>query len=487
MAKIELTNELGGFKYIGDLYNWNLTLNSSSVTEVRFTDDNGFQIVVFGTGLTVTGDALSGGTVTAVQLLDDSDAVLVNVTEGNFSASDLDTDSIWKFMSVLSAGNDTIIAGDTGIDMNFGSNHGNDALIAGDGGSFMSGSKGKDSYSGGADWDILSYEIAVFQRDAKLGIVLNTGKAVAIDAWGDKDTFSAIEEYRGTGLRDKFIGSGSEDEAFMGMAGKDIINGGKGWDEVRYHRDQAYGGDSGILANLAKGFVKDGFGDKDKVTGVEVVYGTYFDDKFIGDAKDNWFRGIDGIDTFNGGKGWDTVNFDWWENLGQTGVTVDMSRATGQIVDDGFGNTETVKSIEEIDGSNMDDVITLGGSGRSAWGNGGDDTLTAGAAGNWFRGGDGADKFVFATASAVSSPGVNGVRSYIDDFSQGESDKVDLAGIGGLTFIGSAQFSGVEGELRFEIVDGNTFLRGDVDGNGQEDLTLEFGGSITFVANDLVL
>jgi hypothetical protein len=48
-------------------------------------------------------------------------------------------------------------------------------------------------------------------------------------------------------------------------------------------------------------------------------------------------------------------------------------------------------------------------------------------------------------------------------------------------------FSSVAGELRYQFQNGNTFVEGDMDGNGQVDLALELNGEVTLVSGDFVL
>lgn len=485
MAQIVLTEELGGFKWLGDFFSWDQTLDTFSDTQSHSTDNvTGSQIVLIGVGLQFKNGALTGGTVTGVQLLDSDDNLLVEVTGGSYGAKALKAGSFWEFVSALSAGNDTIIGADSGIDMNvMGQNRGDDTVIAGDGGSHMGGSAGKDVYTGGADWDTLSFQDSVWWDDVKHGITLNAAKSTVIDNWGDKDTFSNIEEYRASHFKDVLAG-GSADEAFMGLEGADKINGGGGTDTLRYHVDAQYGGKKGIVADLGKGTVIDGFGDKDQVSNIENVFGTYKADKFVGDAEDNQFRGLSGKDSFSGGKGTDEVNFEWWEELGQHGADVDLSLSKNQIKDDGFGNTETTKGIESLGGSNFDDMFKLGKSNGWAWGADGDDTLVAGIGNQWFGGGEGADRFVF---QAIASLGTEQDQDEIDDFSQTDGDVIDLSGIGGLIFKGTSDFSHTAGQLRYDQIDGATIVYGDTDGNGVADFQFKINLLVDLEETDFAL
>jgi serralysin len=494
MAIFQIGDASPEFAYFEDLYvAESLALSTNSANTAVFEDSNGFQIVLHGSGFAFSSGRITAGQITSVEFLDDNGGSLIGMTGGNFAAfattlglapGEID---LWAFMSALTAGNDEIHGSSLGNDLNLGANEGNDLIVAGDGGSFMTGSDGKDVMKGGAGWDTISFESTFWLDDDKRGIVLNAAKGTILDSWGDKDTFDKkFEEYDGSIYADKFIGS-KRDDVFAGMKGKDNIDGAGGKDEVRYNRDRLRGGDDGVVIDLDKGKAKDGFGTIDTIKNVERAVGTFFDDVFKGGDGDNAFLGLSGIDSFNGRKGKDEVRFEYWEEIGQHGVDVDLTLSTGQIKDDGFGNVETTISIESLGGGNLNDKLKLGSAGGWAWGGSGDDILTAGRAGDWLGGSSGADTFVFLTAAAVGDPGKNAARSYIDDFSHAEGDLIDFSAIGGMTFIGTDAFSSVAGQLRYQFQNGSTFLQGDMDGNGQVDIVLELNGEVTLVSGDFVL
>lgn len=494
MANFQIGDAMPEFAYFEDLYDQeSLALLTTLTDTAVYEDSNGFQIVLHGSGFTYSSGRITAGQITSIEFLDDNGGSLIEVTGGNFAAfattlglapGEID---LWDFMSALTAGNDEFHGSSVGNDLNFGSNEGNDLIVAGDGGSFMTGSEGRDTMKGGAGWDMISFESTFWLDTDKRGIVLNAAKGTIIDSWGDKDKFDTLfEEYDGSIYADVFIGS-KRDDVFAGMKGKDNIDGGKGENEARYNRDYLRDGDGGIVADLDKGKIEDGFGTVDTVKNIDRVIGTFFDDVFKGDSGENAFRGLSGVDSFNGRKGKDEVIFDYWEDLGQHGVDVDLTLSTGQIKDDGFGNVETVISIESLWGGIHNDKLKLGSAGGWAGGGDGDDILTAGRAGDWFRGGGDADTFIFLSAATVGAPGNNAARSFIDDFSHAEGDLIDFSAIGGMTFIGTGAFSSTAGELRYQFEDGNTFVQGDMDGNGQADLVLELNGEIALVNEDFVL
>ena len=494
MANFQIGDAMPEFAYFEDLYDQDsLALTTTSSGLAVYEDDNGYQIVLNGSGFTYADGRITGGQINSIEFLDDNGGSLIDVSGGNFPAlattlglapGEVD---LWVFMGTLTAGNDDIHGSSVGNDLNFGANEGNDLIVASDGGSFMTGSDGKDTMKGGDGWDMISFESTFWLDDDKQGIVLNAAKGTIYDSWGDKDKFDKLfEEYLGSTYADTFIGS-NRDDVFDGMKGKDKIDGGSGDDEVRYNRDELRGGDNGIVADLEKGKVKDGFGTTDKVERVENVLGTIFDDVFKGDGGDNKFRGLSGVDSFNGRKGNDVIQFEYWQDLGQHGVDVDLSLSTGQVKDNGFGNVETLISIESLEGGDLNDQLRLGSAGGYAWGGKGDDILTAGRAGDWLGGSSGADTFAFLSSAAVGAPGDNAARSFIDDFSHAEGDLINFSALGSMSFIGTNAFSNEAGQLRYEFVDGNTLIHGDMDGNGQADLMLELNGEINLASDDFVL
>jgi len=133
------------------------------------------------------------------------------------------------------------------------------------------------------------------------------------------------------------------------------------------------------------------------------------------------------------------------------------------------------------------DANVLDGAGGADYlsGGAGNDRLIGGAGADRLEGGAGADTFVFAAladsaAYVQRSDGVKFMPDIIVDFASGQ-DRIDLAGIDAVagttaddafTFIGAGLFTGHAGELRFERHDTQTWVFGDVDGNGSADFQI---------------
>ncbi|MET1111879.1 MAG: cadherin domain-containing protein [Allosphingosinicella sp.] len=126
------------------------------------------------------------------------------------------------------------------------------------------------------------------------------------------------------------------------------------------------------------------------------------------------------------------------------------------------------------------------------YGEAGNDVLTGGAGADRLTGGLGKDDFTYTSVSdsTVSS------RDQILDFSRSQGDKISLSAIDAnanvsnnqaFAFIGTAAFSNVAGQLRYETSGGVTIVSGDVNGDGVADLQILVSGSLALVASDFVL
>ncbi len=149
-----------------------------------------------------------------------------------------------------------------------------------------------------------------------------------------------------------------------------------------------------------------------------------------------------------------------------------------------------------ISGNGGNDVITDLWGNNTLYGNAGNDRLTAGtgddvlvggAGSDVLTGGLGADRFVFLSASDSTAA----LRDVITDFRTG--DKIDLraidadtdgtAGDQAFRYIGSAAFSGVDGQLRYA----NGILSGDLNGDKVADFQIALSNVRALAATDFFL
>lgn len=208
-----------------------------------------------------------------------------------------------------------------------------------------------------------------------------------------------FDEIYGTNRADTINGGAGEDEIYSSK-GNDTLNGGDDYDQLYYSNDPA-----AVTVNLAKKTATDGWGDTDKVLNFEMVRGSLFDDTLIGDGNDNAFRGLQGDDLIKGGSGNDVARYDRDANYGGTsGVSVNLAKG---IATDGFGDTDTLVSIENVYGSEAADTLQGSGADNVFRGNGGNDTIRGGKGNDSAAGGNGKDK-LFGDVGNDTLEGENG-------------------------------------------------------------------------------
>ncbi|WP_305765088.1 calcium-binding protein [Azohydromonas lata] len=394
------------------------------------------------------------------------------------------------------AGNDTIWGGDGQNELHGGA--GNDSLVAGSQGDDLYGGAGNDTLVGGTGSDNAYYE------DATGGVFANFSGGA--EAWNNRvvganqvletggnantvDTLISIEHFTGTAYADCLVlGRSDGPLSFTLGKGNDTVIGGAPnnvnnvWANVGYWDDP-----NGVIVNLSNRMVsatlggvtynvgrnsaRDGWGGTDTFIlddGNLSVNGSDYADYIRGrDNNQTWefFDGGRGNDTIDGGGNVDTVNYDRsGDDAGSMGAVVNLSAAAyagtlgGLTINqaagsarDTWGGTDTLRNIENANGSSMADILVgsagdnyfegragndliLGGAGNDNLngGNGsdtlnggdgndnllggeGNDTLYGGAGQDYLNGGAGSDVFVFNTL-----PNTQTNVDRIDDFAAGE-------------------------------------------------------------------
>lgn len=438
MATLTLTQQFSGLdRWPGRLFETDATTAVQVRTATTFAVQHGagsafpgFRVVATGTGFTYQDGIPVGGTITQLQVLNGNGRVVLTIGDLGTTpsiANDLGQLAYDMFGARGGAGplpdgkaawshllsGDDVILGTRGNDVRglVGLDAGNDTYLMGRGRDLVNGGLGDDSISGGRGFDTLSYAETHFSEGngGFRGVTINTETFTALDPWGGTDTFRGLESYYGSVFGDSFIGANIRADEFAGLRGHDVIDGGSDSltatgestgvdrrDQASYRDDFDFGGRLGIRVDLEvqvvggsiEGRIVDGFGNTDRVFDIENVEGTQRDDVFVGSRVDNRFRGGEGRDSYNGMEGRDEIDFSVrFGNAAPTaGVTVDLTLATGQILNDGFGNVETALNVEDVIGSNRADVIRGNAVANQIQGMDGEDIL---------RGGRGADTFVW--------------------------------------------------------------------------------------------
>ncbi len=240
-----------------------------------------------------------------------------------------------------------VILGLAGDDRLFG-DAGNDIVFGGSGDDFVFGEEGNDILFGGT-------------RDDRLS----------------------------GGLGNDFLFGGEDIDFLEGGAGADLLDGGDGEDTAMYNNDPA-----GVIVDLQAGEATDGFGNRDRLVGIEDALGSTGNDSFTGDLADNDFLGGKGDDTFNssdgddlfdGGEGTDAVIY----LSHDAPIRVDLSK---EQATDGSGKKDTLKGIENIVGSAFNDRLVGNDQNNDIRGHDGQDVLDGqGGAQDLLFGNDGQD------------------------------------------------------------------------------------------------
>jgi serralysin len=231
---------------------------------------------------------------------------------------------------------------------------------------------------------------------------------------------AVIENAIGTVFKDTMYGNnvsntlqgGDGADTLYGFAGFDILEGGKGADTIDGGADFDIAGyassDAGVSINLNNGKKNTG-GDAegDKLVSIEAVYGSTYEDRFVGDKGINHFFGDEGDDVFVGGGGADALfggggGQDMADySTSKSAVTVDLLAEKGTA---GDAAGDTLVEIEWLTGSKGKDILLgdnianklLGMKGNDIIdGRGGEDILNGGAGNDVMTGGAGADIFQF--------------------------------------------------------------------------------------------
>ena len=326
----------------------------------------------------------------------------------------------------------------------------------------------------------------------------------------------------GNGGNDTLSGLDGAD-IFYGGRGADVIDGGEGQDSARYDNSS-----SGVAVNLLTGSGSGGDASGDILISIEYLHGSQHDDVLTGDnatanrlygnggddviyggGGHDFLLGQDGDDEIYGGTGRDVIRGgdgadlldggsedDWIQYNDGSFVYVDLLNGIGRHNE---AEGDTYVSVENVRGSNFNDVI-LGSAGRNIilagdgddivntnggndviHGEGGDDQLVGSDSAETFYGGDGADM--------IDGGGGNDWVRYTDATSGVSVSLLDGEGFDGAS---SDQLSNLEflwgSDFDADLAgdDGVNMIRGGdgddtITGHGGNDILQGYGGADQFV------
>lgn len=212
-------------------------------------------------------------------------------------------------------------------------------------------------------------------------------------------------------------------------------------------------------------------------------------DLLYGGAGDDWLDGGSGSDRLNGGAGIDILKGGAGSDVLIGGEGND--RLLGELGSDQLYGGD---GVDVLDGGDGNDVLDGGSGNDRLVGGAGNDQLVGGLGADQLFGGAGADIFVFRSAGV--STVATASRDTIFDFDGVSGDRIDLRAIDAnvrtaandaFTLIGSEAFSKVAGELRYQQSAGDTFVLGDLNGDGKADFSIRFDAAISFTSGYFLL
>ena len=198
--------------------------------------------------------------------------------------------------------------------------------------------------------------------------------------------------------------------------------------------------------------------------------------------------GGSGNDTLTGGENADFMDGgDDNDRLFGRGGDDDLRGGLGSdFMSGGMGDDQLIgdDGADKMFGGDGDDTLNGGRDKDTIRGGDGNDEIKGGRLNDVLNGGAGADVFVYDVKQDSST----GASDVIQDFEVG-IDVIDLSAVAsGLTFVGTAAFSGTGNEVRYDIAgNGKTFIQVDTDANGSADMRIWLTDVGALSADDFVL
>ncbi len=237
-----------------------------------------------------------------------------------------------------------------------GGGAGNDRLDGGNDNDLLIGGLGADVLIGGSGTDTASYE----DNQGAVFVNLTLGQGFGNAAAGD--TYSGVENVRGSIFADTIIGDGGANrleggdgnDVLRGAFGADALVGGNGSDTASYEDNQGP-----VFVNLLTGLGFNNAAQGDSFDSIENLAGSIYADYFVGTNTANTLNGGDGndvllgalgADTLIGGNGSDTASYE--DNQGAVQVNLALNQGTGNAA-----QGDTFSSIENLTGTVFYDVF----------------------------------------------------------------------------------------------------------------------------------
>ncbi|QNM83882.1 pre-peptidase C-terminal domain-containing protein [Sphingomonas sabuli] len=381
--------------------------------------------------------------------------------------------------------------------INGNGNAGDNVLIGNDGDNRLNGGLGADVMRGGAGDDTF--------------IVDDRGDVAAENAGQGNDTVLSSVNYRLRANVENLTLTGGAVRGYgndginriVGTAAANILDGGAGADIMR----GGAGNDTYYVDNAGDRIAEDaGAGIDSVISSVTFALRSDFENLTLtgtavrasGNNLVNRLNGTAGDNVLNGGLGGDIMRGGGGNDIYYVETASDHA-----IEDAGAGRDRVYSTISWTLENNVEDLfargtasVTLNGNtlDNAIVGNAGDNRIDGRGGADDLRGSAGADTFVFRDGEFGGLSASTSDR--IVDFDQLEGDRIDLRAVDAhwgqtgdqaFDFIGRADFDGTAGQLRYDTINGNTYVYGDANGDGAADFLIRLDGNHALVGGDFML
>lgn len=374
------------------------------------------------------------------------------------------------------AGDDTI-KGNAGIDILNG-DAGNDTIYA----------SARATINGGNQNDTVYFD---YDNSNGYGITVNLSTGELSNSNGATGSITNVENVYATHYDDDISGN-SADNILFGDYGDDTISGGGGNDDIQggVGTDTLYGGGGDdVIAGHTEDDTIYGDAGNDILhgdVGNDTIYGGADNDILYGYEGDDFLMGGAGRDDIFGNEGTDTVSF------ADATQTVKVNLGNNWTENDGFGNAEWLKDVENVIGSAQSDHLFGSDVANELYGNDGDDYLFGKGGADYIYSGDGKDTIDGGTGrdtasfeDGAQSVIINLSNNWVANDGYGNGEKIRSIEI----LLGSDQgdnFTGDSSNNEFYGNGGNDILfggwgRDTLDGGEGADILKGGAGSDTFV------
>lgn len=133
---------------------------------------------------------------------------------------------------------------------------------------------------------------------------------------------------------------------------------------------------------------------------------------------------------------------------------------------------EMLSGKDNVVGADLADGLAGYGGNDKLIGNGGADSLWGGA---------GKDKVIYLDVSDSTLSDIDTIYGFT------HGDKIALATIADYDFIGQSAFSGNGSEIAWTVLEGDTYIIADTDGDMNTDLAIKIDGDVTLTEADFIL